>query len=127
MDFEDYKLPNSEQLNFNNCRPIRAYKKQVQKGPFIKGPIPVNWLQQAMKYGFAALSVGVFLWYFHGLNKPKTFEVSIKKVADLMGSNWQKARRGLLTLEKAKLITIEKRPGRKHKIKINDGYDPSSS
>ncbi len=118
MDFEKYKL---QELNESNLRVFRD-RKQVRriKPPFLRGPIPLGWLQRAMKLRGSATSVGIILWYFRGLKKLLVFKVGIQDIADLIASSWLTAKRGLIALEKEGLISIHRHNGRKHLIEIHE-------
>ena len=116
MEFERYKLQESDRANL----PILRHRRAIQrlKVPFIRGPIPLDWLQKAMKLGGAAISVGIVLWYFRGLKKLSVFKIGIQDIANLIGRSWLTAKRGLIALEKGGLISIKRHQGRKHLIEI---------
>ena len=78
----------------------------------------MDWLEVAMSLKGAALSVGVILWYFRGVKKSISFKIGIQDIADRIHKSWLTTQRALSTLEEAKLITIEKHPGRKHLVTI---------
>ena len=82
MDFQNLRLPELHGLS----KPLAERTKQSRypKIPFLKGPVPLDWLQKAMELGIGALSVGIVLWYFRGLKKSKVFKVGIGDIADLM-------------------------------------------
>jgi DNA-binding transcriptional ArsR family regulator len=120
LDFRDHRLSDTELQGFKKRRLPRVREKRFYSGPFVQGPIPLKWLQLAMKLGGACLSVGLILWYLRGLKKSITFKVGLKELADLIGRSWQTTQRALSAIEKANLITIERREGRKHRIIIED-------
>ena len=116
MDFQNLRLPESHGLS----KPLteRTRQSRYPKIPFLKGPVPLDWLQRAMELGIGALSVGIVLWYFRGLKKSKVFKVGIGDIADLMTRSWRTAHRGLNALERQELISLERHPGRKHLVTI---------
>ena len=118
MEFEKYKL----QEVGKTILPVFRYRKQVRrlKSPFLRGPIPLDWLQRAMKLGGTAISVGIVLWYFNGLKRLAIFKVGIQDIARLIGRSWLTAKRGLITLEREGLIRITRHKGRKHLIEIRE-------
>ena len=118
MEFERYKLQESDRANLSILRHRRAIRRL--KVPFVRGPIPLDWLQKAMKLGGAAISVGVILWYFKGLKKLSIFKIGIQDIANLIGRSWLTAKRGLIALEKERLIAIQRHNGRKHLVEIQD-------
>jgi hypothetical protein len=77
-------------------------------GKFVAGPVDVDWLSQARKFGVTTLWVGLFLWFLRGLKRSNSFIVS-----NLMIQEWgvqpDAKSRALRKLEKAGLITIELR------------------
>ena len=78
------------------------------QGEFIMGPIDVAWVRQAAQLGVTTLLVGLALWYLKGLRNANTFIVS-----NLMVGEWNiqpdAKSRALRKLEKAGLISIERR------------------
>jgi hypothetical protein len=72
------------------------------------GPIDVAWVRQAAQLGVTALLVGLALWHLKGLRSANTFIVS-----NLMVREWgiqpDAKTRALRKLEKAGLISIERR------------------
>ncbi len=118
MEFEGYKLQIGDKTNLLISRHRRAIRRL--KAPFVRGPISLNWLQRAMKFGGTAISVGIVLWYYAGLKKSLVFKIGTQDIADLIGRSWLTAKRGLIALEKEGLITIQRHKGRKHLIEIRD-------
>ena len=118
MELERYRLTENDKTNLRILRPRRAVKRM--NSPFLRGPIPLSWLQRAMRSGGAAISVGVILWYFRGLKKTSVFKVGTQDIAGLIDRSWLTAKRGLLALEGNGLITITRHQGRKHVIEIRE-------
>jgi DNA-binding transcriptional ArsR family regulator len=87
------------------------------RGKFIAGPVDVNWLSQARKLGVTPLWVGLCLWFLRGLKRSDNFIVSnlIMKEWDVLPDA---KRRGLRSLEKAGLITIERRGRRSPRVTL---------
>jgi DNA-binding transcriptional ArsR family regulator len=86
-------------------------------GKFIAGPVDVTWLSQARKLGVAALWVGLGLWFLRGLRRSDSFIVS-----NLILREWNvlpdAKRRALRALEKAGLITVERRGKRSPRVTL---------
>jgi DNA-binding transcriptional ArsR family regulator len=84
---------------------------------FIAGPIDVSWVCQASRLGIKALLVGLALWHLKGLRRDKSFLVS-----NLMLQEWgiqpDAKRRALRKLEKAGLITVERRGKRSPRVTL---------
>jgi DNA-binding transcriptional ArsR family regulator len=86
-------------------------------GKFIAGPIPVSWICRAKHLGVTALLVGLALWHIKGLRKVDTFIVS-----NLMLEGWgiqpDAKSRALRKLERAGLITVERRGKRSPQVTL---------
>jgi DNA-binding transcriptional ArsR family regulator len=84
---------------------------------FIAGPIDVSWVRQASLLGVKALLVGVALWHLKGLRRDNGFLVS-----NLMLQEWgiqpDAKTRALRKLEKAGLITIDRRGKRSPRVTL---------
>src|SRR5215469_2832546 len=104
-DPRSLQLPEAAHLQGGN-RPGRRAPRV--RGKFISGPVDVSWLCQASRLGVTALLVGLALWYIRGLRKTNTFQVS-----NIMLEEWgvqaDAKRRSLRKLERAGLITVERR------------------
>jgi hypothetical protein len=97
---------------------------------FIAGPIYVSWVCQASRLGVKSLLVGLALWHLKGLRRDNGFLVS-----NLMLQEWgiqpDAKRRALRALEKAGLITVERRGKRSPRVTLvggttsNGGRNPS--
>jgi len=114
MDFDQYRLQENEpkQPPFG--------RERVRHAPFIKGPIPWRWIQNAMVLRGSALAVGIALWYFAGLKKSRIFKIGMRELTQKIQRSWLTTQRGLLALERAKLISIDRRSGSKNIIGIKD-------
>jgi hypothetical protein len=86
-------------------------------GLFLRGPIPMSWINKAGELGVSALRVGLILWHLAGLKKSCTFLVS-----NLNLTRWNIDRhtksRALLALSRAGLIAIESRGKRSPQVTI---------
>jgi hypothetical protein len=79
--------------------------------PFLKGPIPWAWIARAAGLPGKALAVGLVLWREAGCRRARTVPLRLSAAAAL-GMHRDTAKRGLRALERAKLVTICRRPGR---------------
>jgi DNA-binding transcriptional ArsR family regulator len=96
---------------------------------FIAGPIDVSWVCRAGRLGVKALLVGLALWHLRGLRRSNSFIVS-----NLMIQEWgvqpDAKARALGALEKAGLITVERRGKRSPRVTLiveaasNGGRNP---
>ena len=98
-------------------RPRGGRRLSSAQGNFIAGPLNVAWLSKARKLGVTALWVGLGLWYIRGLRRADSFLVS-----NLMMQGWNVSpdakSRALRALEKAGLITIERREKRSPRVTL---------
>jgi hypothetical protein len=76
--------------------------------PFLRGPIPVEWLARAHEAGGAALAVGLSLWFVRGVSG-KSGPVKMRAaVRSRFRLNPDQNRRGLRALEAAGLVELVK-------------------
>ena len=104
--------------------PSRRKRHMVRRvsGLFLRGPIPMQWLNDASKLGVSALWVGCVLWHLAGLKRSGTFPVSNLHM-HRWGINRYAKSRGLIALERANLITIKDRGKRSPKVTILVGEE----
>jgi len=95
----------------------QAKMKSMVK-PFIKGPIPLEWLCSAAGAGNDALEAGLMLWYKRGLCKSNTVKLSNREAVALSKRSEHTGRRGLRKLASVGLASIESKPGHKHLVTI---------
>jgi DNA-binding MarR family transcriptional regulator len=84
---------------------------QTSSGGFVKGPIPLPWLQTAARLPGKTLHVGLCLWYLAGLTRSTTVRLGTKAVHD-MGISRDAKSDALRRLVEAGLVTVEQRPGK---------------
>jgi hypothetical protein len=85
----------------------RSRKRVV---PFLKGPVPMRWLERAARLSGKALVVGIGLWHLSGL----TCKTEIRATGTLwkrLGISRQAVYRGLRALEREGLISVVRHPG----------------
>lgn len=78
---------------------------------FLRGPIPLAWLAAAGQVGGKALHVGVYVWHLAGLHDSLTVKLSTTKLGQ-MGVTRQAAYQAIAGLERERLLSVERRPGR---------------
>jgi DNA-binding transcriptional ArsR family regulator len=114
--------PNSFRIGLGDtATPKAAIRKgrrvSLGKSKFIAGPVDVAWLSQARKLGVKALWVGLSLWFLRGIRHSDSFIVS-----NLITREWDvlpdAKSRALRKLEKAGLITIERRGKRSPRVTL---------
>jgi hypothetical protein len=98
----------------------RARSRRTHHGAgerFLKGPIPLRWLERAGQQSGQALHVGVVLWFLRGVTGDKVIVLSAKALRRFGVSQWA-GYRGLKALERAKLVTVERHCGRQPRVTL---------
>jgi hypothetical protein len=109
----------SVDLNAVRNRPSRKPPRHGHGEPFLKGPIPWGWLEQAMQLPGKALQVALVLWRNAGCKRNRTVKLCLSgKLPG--GLNEQSARRGLRSLSEAGLVSISRQAGRGLEVTLND-------
>lgn len=89
--------------------PLRSRPLHHQTEPFLKGPIPMAWLDTAAKLPGKALAIGIALWFRVGLKRSQTIALNLSR----LGLDRTSAARGLTALERAELIHVARGRGKK--------------
>lgn len=87
-----------------------AATAKAQSG-FIKGPLPLDWMQAAARMPGRTLQVAMVLWYLAGLKKSDTVRLSSEQL-DAVGVSRDAKYDALQRLSAAGLVAVEQRPGR---------------
>ena len=108
MDIENFRAEPGIDKQTATCKKPPRHKNGE---PFLRGPIPCNWLVAAMRLPSSALSVGLVLWFLAGCKKSRKISPT--------GQMWRKfgvhrnsAYRGLEHLERAGLVSVSRHSGR---------------
>lgn len=111
---------------FDNHLPVKRLQLDVTTGtlvaaqkkePFIKGPIPLEWLSKAAALPGKTLNVALAIWWLHGMADHKPFKLT-RKALEYMNVERDAASAGLTRLEQAGLIRVERKPGQRPTISI---------
>jgi hypothetical protein len=86
--------------------------------PFIKGPIPMDWIAAAAGLPGKTLNAALALWWLSGINDHREFKVTRQALAFLQISD-DAYRDALSRLEQARLVTVQRRPGQRALVRIN--------
>jgi hypothetical protein len=110
--------PDRLRLSASPSAPARRPPPRPGAGErFLKGPIPMTWIEAAIVLPGKALAVGMFLWFKAGCVRADTVNITYARLAG-HGLSESTARRGLRALESAGLVTIERRAGRALRVTI---------
>ncbi len=85
--------------------------------PFLKGPIPMAWLNATAKLPGKTLNVGIAIWWLAGMAKTKTFKLTGKALKQLEVSR-DAASDALKRLEARGLIRVQRSPGQRPTVEI---------
>ena len=85
--------------------------------PFLKGPIPMAWLNEAAKLPGKALNLGIAIWWLAGMAKTNTFKLTAKAL-DQLDVSRDAASSGLKRLEAQGLIRVQRSPGQRPTVEI---------
>src|SRR5689334_1753578 len=78
---------------------------------FLKGPISMPWLEKAARLPGRALHVALALRHQSALKRSQTVTLPNRQLAEF-GLDRDAKRRGLAALENARLVIVERKPGR---------------
>jgi DNA-binding transcriptional ArsR family regulator len=98
-------------------RKRREAKASRRMGHFIKGPLPMPWLERAARLPGKALAVALLLWFMAGMVGGAPIKLSAGLLARF-GVGRKAAYAALTALEREGLITAQRRRGRLPSVKI---------
>jgi hypothetical protein len=118
FDVESLRMPYPHANGIGRRAKPTSPLRPRQGGRFLKGPIPWPWLEAAVSLpGKAVVVLALCLWHEAGLQKQKTFSVNLSRVG-LPGVGRFTACRALKHLERAGLVAVRRKPGRKAELTI---------
>ena len=85
---------------------------------FLRGPIPLNWLTTAARLPGKTLHVGLAIWLEAGMRNSAVVPLS-NVMGQRFGLDRNSKYRGLIWLEEAGLIAVERKLGRAPVVTIN--------
>ena len=85
--------------------------------PFLKGPIPMAWLNAAAKLPGKTLNVGIAIWWLSGMSKTTAFKLT-RKALNQLGVSRGAALDALRRLEENGLILVKRLPGQRSTVEI---------
>lgn len=90
---------------------------------FLRGPIDWRWLEIAVALPGRALHVAIWLHLWAGIRKSNVVPVTLSRIP---GVPRMTAARGLAALERARLVSVDRRLGRRPIVTIR-GPSPRST
>jgi len=125
-DISRLKIPTSElKENQQKLETKKQAKKELlpprhKKGEkFISGLIPLTWVKEMLKLPASASQVSFVVWHLAGMKKLRTIELNLSSLEEFnipRVTGW----RSIGYLEKANLISVVRKPGRKLEITLLD-------
>ena len=85
--------------------------------PFLKGSIPMAWLNAAAKLPGKTLNVGLAIWWLAGMSKTTAFKLT-RKALNQLGVSRDAASDALRRLEDNGLILVKRLPGQRSTVEI---------
>ncbi len=116
MDLEQFRIPT----------PISPIPQKRRKGKFLKGPIPLDWLQCAGQLSGKALHVGIVLQFLSGVQRSSKVRFSYS-LAEEFGVKRHSAYRALKALEERGLIKIRRGIGKNPIVRLEEYVIKQSS
>lgn len=111
MKIDDYILP--EQTGSTRCP-----ERERISGMFLKGPVPLAWIQAAYVLDGTALATGLVLRMFSGINYGGKFPVSTAKIAAILNVSEKTVSRSVKSLVNAGLILVSSSAGCRNEFEI---------
>jgi CRP-like cAMP-binding protein len=124
--YRDYRHIPVKKLRYD---PSSSQYMDVPVGDsFLKGPIPLAWLNKAATLPGKAINLGIAIWWLHGMSRDKAFKLTGKALAQL-GISRDAASSALKGLEAQGLIRVQRSPGQRPTVEIllvpNDAAKPN--
>lgn len=132
-DLEAFRLPSAPSPEIGGSTPatihgssartkVTSQKRQNQiprqPGLFIKGPIPLAWLDGVLKIrGAAVFKTALALWFQAGLESSSTIRFTSKMMRRFTISS-KSATRALKQMQASGLVRVRHRPGRCRDVEI---------
>jgi hypothetical protein len=98
-----------------SAKPASVKLPRPTKGePFLGGPIPLTWVERAVRLPGKAWHVASALWFVGIRSRTKSATVNLTaKTLRRFGFTRQAAYRALCALERAGLVQVNRQPGRR--------------
>ncbi len=97
----------------------RRAKRQQE---FLRGPVPLPWLSQAVTLPGKTIAVGIAIWFAVGLQKSIRVKIT-RALRERLSITRKTCYHGLRALESAGLITVERHEGRCPVVTVREGAE----
>lgn len=95
----------------DSSRSRRDAARAARARQFIRGPLPMAWMEKAANLPGKAMSVGLLLWFKHGMSGDKPLKLT-PTLLKRFGIGRKAGYRAISALEAAGLVHTERHPGR---------------
>ena len=102
------------------------WEEAIAKPLFIKGPIPIPWVEMAAQLPGKALALGIGLWWLHGMARDAEVKLT-KRLLQTFNLSRDAATDGLARLEKSGLVQVKRAPGKRPLVLIITQPHPSGA
>jgi len=114
LKLKDYLLTD----NYKSIVTNKTIREKRLTEPFLRGPIPMRWLNESMAISGTATKIGLYLWHISGMNNQNLIIKLNKKLINEFNVSRQTRYRAFQALENAGLLTIEQKNGRYPEITL---------
>lgn len=97
----------------------RRKRTKARQSQFLRGPIPADWITSAAKLRGCALAVALAVWFKAGCEGNAKAVRICPELLLRFGVKRLAGYRGLLALERAGLLSVERRRGRCPRVTLN--------
>jgi hypothetical protein len=92
----------------------RRRSRGLRHRHFLRGPVPMWWIQRAMVLPGMGLAAAIMIWFRAGVTGSKSVALNLSSI----GFDRTSAARGLRALERAGLVSVVRRRGRRPVVSI---------
>lgn len=97
-----------------------AEQPSSKGGGFIKGPLPLSWMQTAMQLPGKTLHLALAIWYLAGLNRRTDNLMLSPKIVRSFGVSRDAQYDALRRLEEIGLIRVIRQPGQAPRVTLEN-------
>lgn len=128
LDASDFLLPKTDtQPQGTSALPRTGKERTKSIEPFLRGPIPLWWIQTAAALPGVALHLGNALWYLAGMEGHERIRVTTKLCAAFGCKGRHAKYRALNALQKAGLVSLHRGRGKAIRVDIIRERPPQPS
>jgi hypothetical protein len=128
VDLDTFRLKEPGILAVEVTQPLRGTRRYPRKTrpkgeEFLRGPIPMWWLQQAAQLPGPTVELGIVLWRMAFLRNDMAVQLTSTGLQEMNVDRSAKLR-ALMNMEKAGLIKVERKHGKNPVVTIVDERGP---